>query len=455
MSKLKHECGIVAYFSKNKDKNAVNEAINALIKLQHRGQDSCGVSYVENDIVKKKIALGLIRDNFLNLKIKSNIIIAHTRYATCGKVDITNAQPYLYNNVALCFNGTIYNVLKYKKILKENNFIFETDSDAEIILKWLFLKLKKDPSKWSLEEMRYILSNDFKMSAFSLLVLLKDKIFAFKDFFSFRPLIFIETKDNYILLSEDCAYFGDYIAKFELKAAQGVEINKNGYILSDYNKTNCQKQCVFEVVYFANKKSTVFDVDVKKTRIKLGRLLAKDDDISADIVIPVMNSGLWGAFGYSKEKNIELSFAIKNNKNILRTFIEKEPKRNIALDEKYSIIKNKVEGKEVVVVDDSIVRGNTVKKITSLLKENGVKKVHFRLFSPSIINCCFWGVDIPKKDELLAYKFKSKDNKEMAKELGVDSIKFISRDLFCKVFNENEWCHNCFIEHPTIISPQV
>ena len=455
MTKLKHECGVIAFFSKNKEDNVVNKTIDALIKLQHRGQDSCGIAYVEDNIIKKKSASGLIRDNFLNLEVKSSVSIAHTMYATCGKVNISNAQPYLYNNVALCFNGTVYNVSKYKEILKENDFIFETDSDAEIILKWLFLKLKKESFKWSLNEIRDVLNNDFKMSAFSLLILLKDKIFAFKDFFSFRPLVFIETETEYILSSEDCAYLGDYIKKFEIKAAQGIEISEKGCFLSDYNSCNNTKKCVFEIVYFAHKKSKVFNIDVKSARVKLGMLLAKEDDIDADVVIPVMNSGFWGAYGYSKEKNIKLSLAIKNNRNVLRTFIEKEPKRTIVIDEKYSIVKNKIKGKEVIVVDDSIVRGNTIKKIVLLLRQNGVKKIHFRLFSPPIINCCFWGVDIPQKEELLAYNFKSKDNETIAKELGVNSIKFISKELFFSVFSENEWCNNCFTEHPIIISPQV
>ena len=225
--------------------------------------------------------------------------------------------------------------------------------------------------------------------------------------------------------------------------------------MSDFFKINDLKKCVFEVVYFADKKSRVFEVDVKNARIKLGSLLAREDDVEADIVIPVMNSGFWGAFGYAMERNIKLSFAIKNNKNILRTFIEKEPKRNLALNEKYSIIQSKVKGKNVVVVDDSVVRGNTIKKISSLLRKNGAKQIHFRLFSPPIINSCFWGVDIPKKEELLAYNFKSKDNKTIAKELNVDSIKFISRESFCDMFRENQWCHNCFIKNPTIINPQV
>ena len=445
MSKLKHECGIAGIFAKNKNNNIIEKLIFSISKLQHRGQDSCGIAYIQNEKIKNKTALGLIKDNFSNFKEKSNIAIAHTRYATIGKIDIKNAQPYFFNNVAVCFNGTISENTKYKKILKNAGYAFDTNSDSEIILKWIFFKTNKNPNNWSLDEIRHILNNDFKNKAYSLLILLKDKIFAFKDIYSYRPLIFIETKNEYCIFSEDCATFETPLKKIELKGGQGIELNKNGYILSDpYNSTK-SKKCVFEIIYFASKNSNVFNMNVKEKRILLGELLASKDNVDADIVVPVMNSGFWGAYGYSKKRGIKLCFAIKNNKNTLRTFIEKENKRNKTIDEKYKVIKNKVKDKNIIVVDDSIVRGHTVKKITYLLKKNGAKSVHFRLFSPPIINVCNWGVDISSKEELLACKYKSKDN-DLIKELKTDSIKYIPYELFCKVFNENQWCHSCFKE---------
>ena len=443
MSKLRHECGVAAVFAKNKNNNIIDKLLASISKMQHRGQDSCGISYVKDEKITNKTALGLIKDNFLNFKEKSNIAIAHTRYATIGKINIKNAQPYFYNNVSACFNGTISKSENYKRILIKKGYTFETDSDCEVILKWIFSKLKKNSDNWSLNEVSNILNSDFKDGAYSLLMLFKDRIFAFKDIYSYRPLVFIETKEEYFILSEDCIAPKKAIQKIELDKGQGIEINENGYFLTKKSSSNISKKCVFEVVYFASKNSNVFNVNVKEKRIKLGELLALDDNVEADIVVPVMNSGFWGAFGYSKKRNIKLSFAIKNNENILRTFIENKSNRNKAVNEKYSIIRNKVQDKNIIVVDDSIVRGLTVKKITSLLKKNGAKSVHFRLFSPPIINVCLWGVDIPDKSELLAYIYKSKDN-NIAKELGADSIKYIPKKLFCEVFNENQWCHNCF-----------
>ena len=252
-----------------------------------------------------------------------------------------------------------------------------------------------------------------------------------------------KTENEYCILSEDCLDNKNVIKKIELKNGQGLEINSRGYSFSKKAQNDNTKKCVFEIIYFASKKSNVFDLNVKEKRILLGELLAKDDNIQADIVVPVMNSGFWGAFGYSRERKIKLSFAIKNNKNILRTFIEKPKTRLNMVDDKYSIIDYKVKNKNVVVVDDSIVRGHTVKKISSLLKSAGAKSVHFRLFSPPVVNVCHWGVDILDRDELLAYKYKSKDN-EIIEKLGVDSIKYISDELFYSVFDKNYWCSNCF-----------
>ena len=443
MSKINHECGIAAVFAKNKKENIIDKLIFLISALQHRGQDSCGIAYIEDNKIKNKTALGLIKDNFLNFNKKSYAAIAHTRYATVGSVDIKNAQPYYFSNVALCFNGTIFDGLKYKNILQNAGYNFDTNSDSEIILKWLFFKIGSDLSNWTPDKIRNILNNDFKDKAYSLLILLNDKIFAFKDIYSYRPLVFVETENEYCILSEDCLDNKNVIKKIELKNGQGLEINSRGYSFSKKAQNDNTKKCVFEIIYFASKKSNVFDLNVKEKRILLGELLAKDDNIQADIVVPVMNSGFWGAFGYSRERKIKLSFAIKNNKNILRTFIEKPKTRLNMVDDKYSIIDYKVKNKNVVVVDDSIVRGHTVKKISSLLKSAGAKSVHFRLFSPPIVNVCHWGVDISNRDELLAYKYKSKDN-EIIEKLGVDSIKYISDELFYSVFDKNYWCSNCF-----------
>ena len=447
MTKLKHECGVIACVKKknsNINFNAFKKAISALQLLQHRGQDACGISYVKNNKIETFKAAGLVKDNLLNLEDFSNLTIAHTRYATTGSLSPKNAQPYYFKNAALCFNGTISNSNFYSDILLKEGFNLETTSDAEILLKWIFYKTKKETKDFTLREINEILNKDFSSKAFSLLILLKDRVFAFKDPSSFRPLILIETKDAYFVSSEDCAIKDEILKKEELKAGSAVEISEVGIRKIENYTPFKTKQCVFEIIYFADKNSNVFNTNVKEKRIELGKYLAKKDNgkIKADYIVPVMNSGFWGAFGYSKESGIELKFLIKNKRN-LRTFIEKEKKRNKSVEEKYEIRKEDIKDKNIIVVDDSIVRGTSAKKIVSLLKAGGAKEIHFRLTSPKIVNSCFWGVDIPDKNELLAYKFNSSDNSDIINLLKIDSIEFIPLEDFKKMFEENIWCHNC------------
>lgn len=431
-------CGIVAYISK-KDKNILNKAILSLKKLQHRGQDGWGICYLFKNSLKVFKKEGLIEDD--SLSDFSDITIAHTRYSTKGDFNKNNLQPFVFKNVALCHNGTIFDFEEKKEILLQNGFSFESNSDSEVILKWLFYKLKNLENS-SKEDILKILENDFSLNAYSIIILFKDKIMAFKDKNSYHPLSFFETKDCFILASENCAITEKPLKSFELSANSAIEINKKEY---SYFKKSPKKtsQCVFEAVYFANSKSKIFNTKVKNKRIELGKFLAKNDDIKGDYVIPILNSGLWGAVGYSQESKIKLKFLIKNKENVLRTFIENKSTRKEKLEEKYIIDYEKIKGKKLVIVDDSIVRGSTSKKIIELLKKGNPKEIHLRLTSPMIINTCHWGVDIPNKNELIAYNLKSSDN--IKKELEINSVKFIPVDSFQKMFNKNIWCHKCFL----------
>lgn len=425
-------CGIVGAISKN-NKNIIPETINLLLKLQHRGQDSAGICFVEDNKLKLIKNNGLIKEALSNIDSFSNSAIAHTRYKTSGDNSANCAQPFIYNDFALVHNGTV-DVIKQRKILLEKGFNFESNTDSEVILKWLLYKSKNH----SLEEFFNILKEDFSECAYCIILLTKDKVMTFKDKNSYRPLTFFETKEGYYLTSEEVNF--NSINKFELPPSSALEITKEGYrILKDEVKK--LNQCVFEAVYFASSKHKVFNLDVKNIRIKLGELLAEFDSIKADYVVPVMNSGFYGAVGYSKKKNIPLKTLIKNNQK-LRTFIEKPSTRELLIDEKY-LISSKVENKRIILVDDSIVRGTTSRHLIKLLKEKGAKEIHLRLTSPMIINSCYWGVDIPDKEELLAYNFKSVDN--IKEKLGVDSIKFIPNLEFEKLFNTDKWCHKCFI----------
>lgn len=430
-------CGIIGAILKKdfKNKNIIPKTIELLSKLQHRGQDSAGICFIQNNEFKLIKKLGLIKNALDNICDSSNIAIAHTRYKTLGDDSINCAQPFLYKDIALVHNGTVFNSEKYRKILQDNGFKFESNSDSEVILKWLYYKVKN----WELKEISNVLDEAFNKSAYSIIILLKDKIMAFKDKNSYRPLTFFETQEAYFLSSEDINI--NSVKKFELPAYCGIEIDADNYKLV-LNKTDKTSFCVFEAVYFANPKHKVFNYEVKNIRIKLGEILAQNDLIKADYVVPVMNSGFFGAVGYSKKRNIPLKTLIKNKQN-LRTFIEKEQNRDSLIENKYLINEKEIKDKKIILVDDSIVRGNTSRKLVELFKKAQAKEIHLRLTSPMIINSCYYGVDIPDKNELLAYNLNSLDN--IKEELGVDSIKFISNYEFEKVFSTDKWCHKCFI----------
>lgn len=425
-------CGIVGLVSKNKEKNIIPDTINCLKKLQHRGQDSAGICFIEENNFKLIKNNGLVNDVLKGIQNFSNYAIAHTRYKTAGNDSAKCAQPFLFNDIALVHNGHV-ETFKQKKILKDMGFNFETDSDSEVILKWLCYKVQN----WTLEEISNALEQSFGDGAYNIILLFKDKIMAFKDKNSYHPLTFFETKDAYYLSSEDINFSS--INRLELGANCAIEITLKGY-RTFLKETKTKSQCVFEAVYFACVKNKVFNIDVKNTRLKLGEILASGDNFKADYVVPVMNSGFFGAVGYSKKRNIPLKILIKNKAN-LRTFIEKKDTRNILVKEKYSISPC-VRGKDIILIDDSIVRGTTSRHLINLLKNFGVNKIHLRLTSPMIINTCRFGVDIPDKNELLAYNYSTVDN--IKEELGVDSIKFISNSDFKRVFNPKKWCHKCF-----------
>ncbi len=440
MSKMHHECGIVAFLSKN-NKNIIPKTISNLLKLQHRGQDSAGICYIKDDNIKLKKNTGLIKDVLNDVKDKSSIALAHTRYATFGDITAQNAQPVVFNDVALAHNGTIFEIEKYKNILIKEGYNFDGTSDSEVLLKWLFYKIKKDPDNWTPKEIKEAL-NDIKDGAWAIILFFKNRLIALKDDFSYRPLVFIETDDLYCLASENI--ISKAKRKIELKGNSIIEINKSGYKITDFgdNDNKRQSRCPFEVVYFA--KHNVFNFDIKKSRMILGDILAsydKKENLKADYIVPILNSGLYGAKGYSKKAKIKLKKLIKL-KNPKRTFIENNNSRREAVEEKY-VIKN-VKGKNIILVDDSIVRGTTSKKLVEMLKKEGAKKIHLRLTSPMIINSCFWGVDIPDKNDLLAYNLKSCDN--IKKALNVDSVKFIGFSDFFKYFNNSKWCNKCFKE---------
>lgn len=429
--KLHEECGIFGGYSNlTKIAPIIKQG---LLRLQHRGQESAGICTGANFQTLYK-NLGLVKDVFANLppELTGNFGIGHVRYSTQGKSNVKNAQPIQINNISIAHNGNI-------KLQSRMGFS-PSETDSEFILK----KIIEDCDNFSFGEIGTCLNENFYQGAYSLLIFLPEKIFAYRDSKGFRPLFFCEAKEGFFVASEDVAFEHlNSIKITEIKAGFGVEITKGGYEIKKFAHSKEEQKCVFEPIYFSHSDSHVFGMNINNTRQRLGELLASQDDLNADMVAPVPKSGNCAALGYSVKSKIPYTQAIKIKENSGRSFILPNQKaRADKVQEKLSIDKDLVKGKKIILIDDSIVRGTTSKEIVKMLRVSGAKEVHFRLSSPMLINSCYWGVDIPNHEDLLAY---SKTEEQIALEIGADSVKFLPLKDLKEFFGQNGWCYNCFM----------
>lgn len=447
--KLKEECGIFGGYCKNSN---IAEFIKlGLQKLQHRGQESAGIS-TGGKTQKLYKANGLVEDVFDEKTIsnlKGNFGIGHVRYSTQGGCEPCNAQPILINNlnkqVSIAHNGNIKAAKEIRQILQDKGVEFSSNSDTEVMLKKVSFDLHKEPQKWSFEEIGTCLNNNFSKTAFSVVFYLPNRILAYRDALGYRPLFFCESKHGYFIASEDVAFdMLNPIKTIEIQAGFGVEITSNGYEIKQFAPTQKEKKCVFEPIYFSSPASSVFGLNIYDARVELGKILAKNDNIDADIVIAVPNSGFAAAIGYSEKSKILFQKGLLLEKNSGRSFILPNRKSRVQkVKEKLTAIKSIVKDKKIILVDDSAVRGTTSKEVIKMFRNAGAKEVHFRLSSPMILNTCFWGVDIPTKEELLANSYTTE--KKIAQYLGADSVKYLSINDLKEFFGETGWCYNCFM----------
>lgn len=447
--KLGEECGIFGGYSKAGDVAPYIKI--GLLKLQHRGQESAGISSGDSKqtLHKDKGLVMEVFDAYSMQKLTGQFGIGHVRYSTQGGSSSLNAQPYLINylngQVSIAHNGNVKKAMKIREKFEKIGEVFVTSSDSEVIFKRIVYGLKKPPSEWTFEEIGQCLEEDFSQGAFSLVLCLPNKVIAYRDPVGYRPLMFCEAKEGYFVASEDVAFSALNVTKvIEIQAGCGVEITSNGYEIKPFAKSVSEQKCVFEHIYFANPASNIFGSNVYKSRIALGEILAKNENIEADIVVPVMESGFVAALGYSRAAGIPLEMGLLRSHWVGRSFIQ--PTQQSRIDKvraKLTPIKYVVEGKRVVLIDDSLVRGTTSIEIIKMLKAAGTKEIHFRLSSPMLLNTCTWGVDIPTKEELIATIYTQEE--EIAKQIGADSVRFLPFEGLKKYFGEEGWCYRCFI----------
>lgn len=457
MSGLREECGVFGIFSNNTC-DLARTAYYGLFALQHRGQESCGIVVNDDGVFSSYKDTGLVNDVFtprvLNALGKGNIAIGHVRYGTTGACDRLNAQPIVVNHhkgrMALAHNGNLVNSYELRTQLELEGSIFHTTSDTEVIS---YIITKERIKSSSIEEA--IFNAMYKLQgAYSLVVVSPSKLIAVRDSMGFRPLCYgIRDDGAYVVASESCAL--DSIgAKFirDVQPGEIIIFDKNGVKSITTHCNKCPKKlCMFEYIYFARPDSVVDGISVHEARVRAGSCLALEHPVQADVVIGVPDSGLSAAMGYAQQSGIPYGVGFVKNKYIARTFIASEQnEREDRVKIKLNVLKSTVDGKRVVLVDDSIVRGTTCARIVRLLREAGAKEVHMMSSAPAFTNPCYYGTDIDSRDNLIACKY-SVD--EICKYIGADSLGYLNVNHLNMLIGrgfEDGYCNSCFCgKYPT------
>ena len=436
-------CGIFGVYNNNE---AANLTYLGLYALQHRGQESAGIISSDGKKFSSKIGCGLVADVFTKDeldKLKGSCAIGHVRYSTTGESSLLNAQPFAVNfsggNLAIAHNGNICNAKLLRNRLEKEGSIFQTSSDSEVILHLIAKSKKKILEEKIIDALAYL------KGAYSLVFLTDTKLIAVRDPFGFRPMCIGKLRNSYIVSSESCAF--DIIgARYirDVKPGEMIVICKNKLHSTMFSENKKNAFCIFEFIYFARPDSKIFETSVYNVRKNLGRYLAKEKPTNSDIVISVPDSANVAGVGFSEESKIPYEIGFIRNHYIGRTFIEpRQEIRDFGVKIKYNPITETLKGRDIVLVDDSIVRGTTSKKLIRMLKKAGVKKIHHRISAPPIKYPCFYGIDTPEKKELIA---SEKTPEEIRKYFDVDTLYYLSLDGLIKATNipKEKFCLACF-----------
>jgi len=447
------ECGVFGMYDLS-GMDVARSIYYGLESLQHRGQESCGIAVSDTNGPKMGVVshkdMGLVNEAFDKEsldKLKGNIGVGHVRYSTAGSSTRENAQPLVLNYVkgilGLAHNGNLTNAPELRNELAYTGAIFQTTIDSELIA---YLIARKRLETASVEEAVAGAMDKLK-GAYSLVVMSPRKLIGARDPYGFRPLVLGKRDNAYIFASESCALDtigADFIR--DVEPGEVVTITADGQILS--NKSKCidkskHGHCIFEYIYFARPDSFIDDISVYEARIKAGRYLYLDDKIDADIVAGVPESGNVAALGYAMESGIPYGQVFVKNSYIGRTFIKPGQKnRESSVRVKLNALKSAVNGKRVVIIDDSIVRGTTSDRIVKMLRDAGAKEVHMRISSPPFLWPCYFGTDIPQRKQLIAYN-NSIEN--IRKIIGADSLGYLKIErLEDIVDNKINICNGCF-----------
>ena len=441
----KHECGIVGVFSAHEDR-IPEKLFYGLFALQHRGQESAGIAYRKKEELVVYKDLGMVSSvlgRYLEQERFSTVGIGHVRYSTLGANRIENAQPVLAScnkgDIAIAHNGNISNAGQINDSLVDEGSIFQSSSDTELMLHLIARSRASSFHDALLETLPKL------DGAYSIAMIHDNSLVAIRDPHGFHPL-YVGTKDGVtVVASETCAF--DMLKIPDRRAVEPGElivVDESGIKSERFSPRNKKRaQCVFELIYFARPDSSVFDESVHLMRKRMGASLAQDDPIEADIAVPVPDSGNSAALGYAEAAGIRLELGLTRNHYTGRSFIlPTTAERELAVRMKLHPVRSVMEGNRVVLVDDSLVRGTTASILVQLVREAGAREVHLRLSSPELKWPCYFGIDIPTREELIS---NSLSPEEIAETIGADSVRFLPMDRLQSTLDEpGAYCFACF-----------
>ncbi|PYK63167.1 MAG: amidophosphoribosyltransferase [Verrucomicrobia bacterium] len=452
----RHYCGVFGIYG---HPNAAELTYYGLYALQHRGQESAGIVTCDGRQFRKHVGMGLVSQIFDSEKLHAlvgSMAIGHTRYSTTGSSQLSNAQPMTVNSskgqLAIAHNGNLTNAAELRDALESKGLPFQTTVDSEIILMLLAQPTLGGKENNLVQTVRRI------EGAYSLVIMTEQELIGVRDPHGFRPLSIGRVGDGWVLASETCAF--DLIhARFvrDVEPGEIVIINQDGLkSIQAFPEQTRRAFCIFEYVYFARPDSTIANRNVYEARVEMGRQLAREHPIDADIVVPVPDSGNCAALGYSEESHIPFEMAFVRNHYVGRSFLQPSQLiRDFDVRVKLNLIGELVKGRRVIIVDDSIVRGTTCKARVKTLKEAGAKEVHVRVSCPPHRNPCVYGIDFPDRSKLMAANHSLE---EICRYLNADSLAYLSREGMVKAtgLSGNSFCMACYDgDYPVPYDPMV
>jgi amidophosphoribosyltransferase len=443
MDKFKDECGVFGIFG---HPEAAKMTYLGLYALQHRGQESAGIAAADGKQVRVSRAMGYVADTFDGdalSELPGRVAIGHVRYSTAGESRLANAQPILidcaHGQIAICHNGNLVNASELREDLVRQGSIFQSNSDTEVVLHLYARSGAAGVEDAVIESVSQV------QGAFCLLMLTRDRLIAVRDPHGFRPLALGRLDDAWVVCSETCAM--DLIGATYVREVEPGEV----LVIGDDGLRSVKPflpaplaHCVFEHVYFARPDSYVFGRSVNEVRTNLGRMLAREQRVDADVVVPVPDSGVCAAMGFADEAGIPLRMGLIRNHYVGRTFIQPQSSiRHFGVKVKLNPVRSILEGKRVVLVDDSIVRGTTSRKIVGMVRAAGAKEVHVRVSCPPTISPCFYGIDTPSRSELIAATHTIAEIREF---LEADSVGYLSLEGLLTSVGEGRrsYCTSCY-----------